>query len=64
MCVDCVLASPRIAQVDPDDGPPFEVVLSQRSGLTLTKIILYHHKNFRERHHCSIQKGKEMIRTG
>jgi hypothetical protein len=28
MCVDCVLASPRIAQVDPDDGPPPEVVLS------------------------------------
>jgi hypothetical protein len=23
MCVDCVLASPRIAQVDPGDGPPF-----------------------------------------
>jgi hypothetical protein len=29
MCVDCVLASPRIAQVDLDDGPPPEVVLSQ-----------------------------------
>jgi hypothetical protein len=29
MCVDCVLASPRIAQVDPGDGPPPEVVLSQ-----------------------------------
>jgi hypothetical protein len=28
MCVDCVLASPRIAQVDPDDGPPLQVVLS------------------------------------
>jgi hypothetical protein len=28
MCVDCVLASPRIAQVDPGDGPPSEVVLS------------------------------------
>jgi hypothetical protein len=28
MCVDCVLTSPRIAQVDPGDGPPFEVVLS------------------------------------
>jgi hypothetical protein len=24
MCVDCVLASPRIAQVDPGDGPPFQ----------------------------------------
>jgi hypothetical protein len=23
MCVHCVLASPRIAQVDPGDGPPF-----------------------------------------
>jgi hypothetical protein len=31
MCVDCVLASPRIAQVDPDDGPPSEVVLSHSS---------------------------------
>jgi hypothetical protein len=29
MCVDCVLASPRIAQVDPGDEPLFEVVLSQ-----------------------------------
>jgi hypothetical protein len=29
MCVDCVLASLRIAQVDPGDGPPSEVVLSQ-----------------------------------
>jgi hypothetical protein len=29
MCVDCVLASPIIAQVDPDDGPLSEVVLSQ-----------------------------------
>jgi hypothetical protein len=29
MCVDCVLASPRIAQVDPGDIPPSEVVLSQ-----------------------------------
>jgi hypothetical protein len=29
MCVDCVLASSRIAQVDPGDGPPPEVVLSQ-----------------------------------
>jgi hypothetical protein len=30
MCVDCVLASPRIAQVDPRDEPLPEVVLSQR----------------------------------
>jgi hypothetical protein len=29
MCVDCVLTSSRIAQVDPGDGPPSEVVLSQ-----------------------------------
>jgi hypothetical protein len=28
MCVDCVLASPRIAQVDLGDEPPSEVVLS------------------------------------
>jgi hypothetical protein len=30
MCVDCVLASLRIAQVDLGDGPPPEVVLSQQ----------------------------------
>jgi hypothetical protein len=29
ICVDCVLASPRIAQVDPGDEPLSEVVLSQ-----------------------------------
>jgi hypothetical protein len=29
MCVDCVLASPRIAQVDLGDEPLPEVVLSQ-----------------------------------
>jgi hypothetical protein len=29
MCVDCVLASPRIAQVDPGNEPLSEVVLSQ-----------------------------------
>jgi hypothetical protein len=33
MCVDCILASPRIAQVDPGDGPPSEVVLSQESQM-------------------------------
>jgi hypothetical protein len=27
MCVDCVLASPRITQVDPGDKPLLEVVL-------------------------------------
>jgi hypothetical protein len=29
MCIDCILASSRIAQVDPGDGPLPEVVLSQ-----------------------------------
>jgi hypothetical protein len=29
MCVDCVLASPRITQVDPGGEPLPEVVLSQ-----------------------------------
>jgi hypothetical protein len=29
MCVDCVLALPRITQVDPGDEPLFEVFLSQ-----------------------------------
>jgi hypothetical protein len=28
LCVDCVLALPRIAQVDPGDEPLSEVVLS------------------------------------
>jgi hypothetical protein len=32
MCVDCVLASPRIAQVDPGDEPLPKVVLSQWWG--------------------------------
>jgi hypothetical protein len=31
MCVDCVLASSKIAQVDLGDGLPPEVVLSHRS---------------------------------
>jgi hypothetical protein len=30
MCVDCVLTSSRIAQVDPGDEPLPEVVLSQQ----------------------------------
>jgi hypothetical protein len=30
VCVDCVLASPRIAQVDPGDEPLPEVVLSHK----------------------------------
>jgi hypothetical protein len=38
MCVDCVLASPRIAQVDPGGEPLSEVVLSQKE--TLKKTIL------------------------
>jgi hypothetical protein len=29
MCVDCVLASSRIAQVEPGDEPLSEVILSQ-----------------------------------
>jgi hypothetical protein len=29
MCVDCVLALPRIAHVDPGDEPLPEVILSQ-----------------------------------
>jgi hypothetical protein len=29
MCVDCILASPRIAQVDPGDEPLSKMVLSQ-----------------------------------
>jgi hypothetical protein len=29
MCVDCVLTSLRIAQVDPGDEPLIKVVLSQ-----------------------------------
>jgi hypothetical protein len=40
MCVDCVLASPRIAQVDPGDEPLPEVILSQchRAWLALPLI--------------------------
>jgi hypothetical protein len=44
MCVDCVIASPRIAQVDPRDEPLFEVILSQLvydlmglSGVTIVR---------------------------
>jgi hypothetical protein len=33
MCVDCVLTSPRITQVDPSGEPLPEVVLSQRAGV-------------------------------
>jgi hypothetical protein len=35
MCVDCVLASPRIAQVDPGDEPLFEVALSHCTSCPL-----------------------------
>jgi hypothetical protein len=35
MCVNYVLASPRIAQVDPGDGPPPKVVLSQMKTLNV-----------------------------
>jgi hypothetical protein len=34
MCVDCVLASPRITQVDPDDEPLPEVILSQTAWMS------------------------------
>jgi hypothetical protein len=34
MCVDYVLASPRIAQVDPGDEPLLKVVLSQQINIT------------------------------
>jgi hypothetical protein len=36
MSADCVLAAPRIAQVDPGDEPLPEVVLSQTSRDTAT----------------------------
>jgi hypothetical protein len=41
MCVDCVLASPRIAQVDPDDEPLSEVVLSHVDVLNRHKIEIH-----------------------
>jgi hypothetical protein len=41
MCVHCVLASPRITQVDPGDEPLPEVVLSQYS-LSLIIYFLLH----------------------
>jgi alpha-galactosidase/6-phospho-beta-glucosidase family protein len=33
MCVNCVLASPRITQVDPGDGPPSKMVLPQKERI-------------------------------
>jgi hypothetical protein len=41
MCVDCVLDSSRIAQVDPGDEPLPEVVLSQWDGFGLAYVGLY-----------------------
>jgi hypothetical protein len=38
MCVDCILASPRIAQVDPRDEALFEVVLSH----TTSEVLAFH----------------------
>jgi hypothetical protein len=38
MCVDCLLASPRIAQVDPSDEPLSEVVLSHVGAEGTTEI--------------------------
>jgi hypothetical protein len=40
MCVDCVLASLRIAQVDPGDEPLLEVVLSQACSNKIVHILL------------------------
>jgi hypothetical protein len=38
MCFDCVLGSLRIAQVDPGDEPPFEVVLSQSGSAVVLSL--------------------------
>jgi hypothetical protein len=40
MCVDCILASLRIAQVDPGNEPLLEVVLSQLLARKLTQKVL------------------------
>jgi hypothetical protein len=40
MCVDCVLASPIIAQVDPSGEPLSEVVLSQQTLSLLPSLTL------------------------
>jgi hypothetical protein len=39
MCVDCVLASPRITQVDPGDKPLPEVVLSHELKPALINMV-------------------------
>jgi hypothetical protein len=41
MCVDCVLASPRITQVDPGNEPLPEVVLSHPSPLVAGVLLLH-----------------------
>jgi hypothetical protein len=57
MCVDCVLTSPRIAQVDPDDGPLPEVVLSQLRSARL----IYHDQMIMTRHAKALNKTNELI---
>jgi hypothetical protein len=47
MCVDCVLASPRITQVDPGDGSLPEVVLSQWGVMRLMGVSLRYMMEFR-----------------
>jgi hypothetical protein len=49
MCVDCVLASSRITQVDPGDGPLSEVVLSQWGAMRLMGVSLRYMMEFRAR---------------
>jgi hypothetical protein len=50
MCVDCVLASPRITQVDPGDEPLSEVGLSQRTtGALACGAASMSHLSFRKR---------------
>jgi hypothetical protein len=40
MCVDCVLATPRIVEVDPGDGSLPEVVLSQKDGAKTIQVAM------------------------
>jgi hypothetical protein len=42
MCVDCVLASSRIAEVDPGDEPLPEVVLSHGTLLHVKGATIFH----------------------
>jgi hypothetical protein len=46
MCVDCVLASSRIAQVDPDDELLPEEVLSQMGSVDNMLFTLNHGNDF------------------